>query len=600
MSNLHAKSPLDSRELQTLFRALEHFLEYWADEPTKKEALRQSNSFGVEQFYQLLLSNYMAFFREPMLFHTSWPRFDFSFTFGNVLDQTGEDTDLLILGTSDDFEFEKLAGRALNLKIAEREGLSYILDQRPKAKVLTPSDLVFVKSRVHDGLSYCFVPVFKYVSDFVHDVSVEDVRIGIETVMSYLSGNSGANNKAYRRVTMQLLGHGRLKLNDRDIVRTVWNVLQLHGKRDLGGRDSTLEHVELRVFSPRAVLNMLDLFVEQHEVLERLIDNVIVSYVKGKPGPRQRGIIAKSQVSAKLFEKAERIAKSDATVLLQGESGCGKDIVANYIHSKSHRKSHPVLSVNCSAIQDSLFESEMFGHTKQAFTGAHSDKPGFVELAGEGTLFLDEVADLSLATQAKMLRVLEDGSYMRVGGTQTKRMRARIIAATNKDLESEVAAGRFREDLYYRLASIVLFVSPLRDRSDDIPDLIEMFTQSICSKQHMKVKQWDSDAISQLISYLWPGNVREVRQLVEAMIAYVDGDSIGISDIREYAPQKIARFAAQVVDKPLTLGKLTREQFCYEYFNKFEGKTSAMARAYSVTDGAVTQQKNKHGCFSKD
>jgi DNA-binding NtrC family response regulator len=542
----------------------------------------------------------MAFFREPMLFRTMWPNFEFSFTFGNVLDLTGEDTDLLVVSTSDDFEFEKLAGRALNLKIAEREGLAYLLKHRPGAKRLSPGDLVFVKSRVLPGLSYCFVPVFKYVSEYVHDVSPEDARTGTEAILTYLMDKSSVNQQTYSRVTMQLLGHGRLKLNDREIVRNFWKALQSRGKQSDGGQRSMLDRVELRVFSPRVVLNMLELFVEEHELLERLVDCARPSYVKGKPGPLQRAIVSNSIVSKKLFEKAGKLARGDAIVLLQGESGTGKDVLANYIHSMSPRKSHPIFPVNCSAMPDLLFESEMFGHTKQAFTGAHTDKAGYVELAGEGTLFLDEIGDLSLAAQAKMLRVLEDGTYLRVGGEEPKRMRARIVAASNKDLEVEVKAGRFREDLYYRLASVVLFVDPLRDRSDDIPELVEMFTQSICSKQHLKVKQWAPDVISLLIVYRWPGNVRELRQLVDAMIAYVDGDNISISDIREYAPQRIARFAEQNVAKPLTLGELSRERFCFEYFNTFGGKTREMARAYNVSDSAVSQQKTKHGCLSKD
>ena len=218
-----------------------------------------------------------------------------------------------------------------------------------------------------------------------------------------------------------------------------------------------------------------------------------------------------------------RVAPTDSTVLVQGESGTGKELVARAVHYRSHRKASPFISVNCSAFTESLLESELFGHVRGSFTGAVSDKEGFFQAADGGTLFLDEVADMSLTTQVKMLRVLEERKVCRVGSTELVPVDVRIIAATNKDMLAEVAAGRFREDLYYRLNVIPLWLTPLRERKDDIPLLAGFFLAKYARQIGKDVTSISAAARDALFRYDWPGNVRELDNIIQRHVALCEG-----------------------------------------------------------------------------
>lgn len=224
----------------------------------------------------------------------------------------------------------------------------------------------------------------------------------------------------------------------------------------------------------------------------------------------------------------ERVAPTDASVLVTGESGTGKELAARAIHQISPRRDGPFLPVNCAALPDALLESELFGHEKGAFTGATSAKPGRFELADGGTLLLDEVGDMSLATQAKLLRVLEEREIERLGGTKRIPIDVRIIAATNKPLSDLVQHGQFREDLYYRLAVIPLQMPPLRERPEDVPVLANQFLRAFAKRHGRSVSGFTPEAMARLQRYGWPGNVRELRNLVEQMVILVDGEQIGI------------------------------------------------------------------------
>ncbi len=229
---------------------------------------------------------------------------------------------------------------------------------------------------------------------------------------------------------------------------------------------------------------------------------------------------------ARLKEQIARVAPSPATVLVQGESGTGKELVARRLHRLSERALRPFVRVNCAAIPEELIESELFGHEKGSFTGAHRRQLGKFVQADGGTIFLDEVGDMSLKTQAKVLRVLQDGEVEPVGAGRPFKVDVRVIAATNKDLVAEVESGRFREDLYYRIAVVVLLTPSLREHPEDIPLLVEHFTGQFCQEYNRRPKSWSRAAIDQMARHPWPGNVRELKNVVERAVIMVLDDSI--------------------------------------------------------------------------
>jgi two-component system nitrogen regulation response regulator NtrX len=238
-------------------------------------------------------------------------------------------------------------------------------------------------------------------------------------------------------------------------------------------------------------------------------------------GPR---MIGSSPAFLHALEQASRVARSDARVLLLGESGTGKELLAAHIHRNSPCADGPFVKVNCAAIPTELIESELFGHEKGAFTGATSVRRGKFELANGGTLFLDEVGDLRESSQAKLLRVLQEGEFQRVGGEKTVHVNVRVVAATNRDLAQMAAQGAFREDLYYRLSVVPVRVPALRDRVDDIPALAEYALADFCSRNNFKAKRFDDGVLAALAGYKWPGNVRELRNTVERMAILASGD----------------------------------------------------------------------------
>jgi two-component system, NtrC family, response regulator AtoC len=219
----------------------------------------------------------------------------------------------------------------------------------------------------------------------------------------------------------------------------------------------------------------------------------------------------------------ENVADTDATVLIRGESGVGKDLVARTIHAHSTRRDGPFVKVNCAAIPHGLLESELFGHEKGAFTGAHRRKPGQFEYAKRGTIYLDEIAELPLSLQAKLLHVLQDFRFARVGGNAMIEVDARVIAATNRDLERQMALGEFREDLYYRLNVVELQVPPLRERREEIPGLVELFLARF-NAQYGRQKQISSETLARLTEYSWSGNVRELENVIRRMVVLSDGE----------------------------------------------------------------------------
>lgn len=232
---------------------------------------------------------------------------------------------------------------------------------------------------------------------------------------------------------------------------------------------------------------------------------------------KEHEMIGTSPVICQLKEQIAMAAPSSSWILITGENGTGKELVARAIHNQSQRRDKPFVEVNCAAIPEDLIESELFGHEKGAFTGATSLRKGKFDQANEGTLFLDEIGDMSLKTQAKVLRILQERKFERVGGNRTIEVDVRVVAATNKDLEEEITAGRFREDLFYRLNVIPFHVPPLRERQADIPMLADHFLAFFCSKESRERKALSPDAMNALSRYSWPGNVRELKNVIERL-----------------------------------------------------------------------------------
>lgn len=276
---------------------------------------------------------------------------------------------------------------------------------------------------------------------------------------------------------------------------------------------------ELKILSERAVeqYNLNSRIEWMNEEIEKIYD--------------VHGLIGQSSGIRNIFGLIEKVKDIDSSVLISGESGTGKELVARAIHFSGLRRENAFYSINCAAIPDKLIESELFGYEKGAFTGANSRKAGIFELADGGTLFLDEIGEMDTALQSKLLRVLQEKKVTPVGGIQEKQVNVRVIAATNKDLKKEVQQGNFREDLFYRLNVIPIWIPPLRERKEDIPLLIQYFMNKINNKMSKQVKDITKEALQLLQSYQFPGNVRELQNIVERSIALSDSDIITISDL---------------------------------------------------------------------
>ena len=242
-------------------------------------------------------------------------------------------------------------------------------------------------------------------------------------------------------------------------------------------------------------------------------------------------IVGKSYGIRAVIDKIERVGKTPARVLITGENGTGKELVARALHSQSSRADRPFVEVNCAAIPSELIESELFGHMKGSFTGAVADRAGKFEQANGGTLFLDEVGDMSLAAQAKVLRVLQDGVVTRIGGAKTIEVDVRVLAATNKNLETEIAEGRFREDLFYRLNVVPIHVPPLRERREDIPLLVAHFVSVLTRREGVAPRSFAPEAVERLTHLDWPGNVRELRNTIERLLILAPGPRVTAEDV---------------------------------------------------------------------
>jgi len=273
------------------------------------------------------------------------------------------------------------------------------------------------------------------------------------------------------------------------------------------------------------------------------------------------GIIGKSKKMLQVLDIVKKVTPTNATVLIYGESGTGKELIARAIHYNSPRKDKPFIAINCAAIPETLIESELFGYEPGAFTGANTRKIGLIEAADRGTLFLDEIAELPLATQSKLLRVLQEKEVRRIGGKDTIRVDVRIIAATNKNLSTEVEKNRFREDLYYRLKVITVEIPPLRERKEDIPELVNFFIEKYSREFGKRVSGIENSAMEALLNYHWPGNIRQLETVIERAIIICEGEKITLKDIQDELKISIPKniFEIEIPDEGINYEELEKE-----------------------------------------
>jgi two-component system nitrogen regulation response regulator NtrX len=257
-----------------------------------------------------------------------------------------------------------------------------------------------------------------------------------------------------------------------------------------------------------------------------------------KKAEKRYEIVGHHPLIQALWKEILKIAPTNATVLVYGESGTGKELIARSVHAQSLRAREPFVQVNCAAIPEELIESELFGHEKGSFTGATEKKSGKFEQADGGTIFLDEVGDMSLRTQSKVLRVLEEGEVQKVGSSKIAKVDVRVIAATNKDLAREIQEGRFRDDLYFRLNVVPLYSPPLRERPEDIPLLVDYFSRTFAEENNYRPRKFSPEALAALARYAWKGNVRELKNVVERLLIMTDKDTIGLGDLPEGLREK--------------------------------------------------------------
>jgi PAS domain S-box-containing protein len=305
-------------------------------------------------------------------------------------------------------------------------------------------------------------------------------------------------------------------------------------------------------------------------------------------------IIGRSKPMQSVYNMMENVISTDSTVLITGDSGTGKEIIARAIHLNSERKSEPFIAVNCTAFAETLLESELFGHEKGAFTGAIRTKPGRFELAGEGTIFLDEIGDIALPVQVKLLRVLENRQYERVGGTETLNLKARIITATHRKLEEEITAGRFREDLFYRINVINIHLPPLSERTGDIPSLVDHFMKKFGKKIKKNITGISTNAMQVINNYSWPGNIRELENVIEHAFVVCQDEIIET----EHLPEKLwnvlegLKIYEEKSKQESPLGN-AEKQMIEETLNKFNGNRTKTANALGIDKTTLWRKMKK-------
>ena len=314
--------------------------------------------------------------------------------------------------------------------------------------------------------------------------------------------------------------------------------------------------------------------------------------------PKSAKIIYKSDLMSQLMKMIGRVAPSHATILILGESGTGKELIARAIHKQSQRSNQPFIAINCGALRETLLESELFGHERGAFTGAYAKKIGLAEVANGGTLFLDEIGELSPGIQAKLLRFLQEGEIFRVGGKEPIKIDIRLISATNRELDKEVIEGNFREDLFYRINTIMLHSPPLRHRKEDIPELVKHFLSSNIHNRSSSNYQIDEEALKDIMKYDWPGNIRELENACERLQILCEGHIIMPGDLPDHIKNPDLRIVAENYDPTMTLHELEK-RYILKALSHFEGNKTQAANALGITVKTLYNKLHEYGEFEK-
>jgi DNA-binding NtrC family response regulator len=311
-------------------------------------------------------------------------------------------------------------------------------------------------------------------------------------------------------------------------------------------------------------------------------------------------VVARSTKMQEVLATVDRVAPTNSTVLLGGESGVGKDLIARAIHEKSRRAAGPFIKINSTAIPENLLESELFGYERGAFTGANASKPGKFELADKGTLFLDEIGDVPLAIQVKLLRVLQEREFERLGGTKTLKVDVRLIAATNRDLREALEQGTFREDLYYRLNVVPIDIAPLRQRKEDIPDLANLFISRFAGDSGKPIEDITPEAMQVLVNYHWPGNVRELQNIIERACALAQGVVLKVEDVHlDVRPARAMNGADNFLPEGMTLEQW-EDEMIRESLRRAHGNKSQAARLLGLSRNALRYRLSKIGISDEE
>ncbi|MBW4027963.1 sigma-54-dependent transcriptional regulator [Acidipila rosea] len=308
-------------------------------------------------------------------------------------------------------------------------------------------------------------------------------------------------------------------------------------------------------------------------------------------------IVGRSKALLRVLDQAARVAPHDTTVLIQGETGTGKELLARAIHHNSRRKNKPFITINCGAIPRDLVESELFGYTRGAFTGATMDRAGKIELADNGTLFLDEIGELPLEAQVKLLRVLQQGEISKIGSSHPVKVNVRVIAATHRNLSSMIEDENFREDLYYRLAVVPLHLPPLRERKEDIPELVEHMFRKIRERHGLNSVSLGASVMPHLLAYRWPGNLRELENMIERLLVLAPRDEIGVADLPEEVRKSRPSSSALLLDLPdngISLEGVERE-LIVRALERSGGNQTQAARYLDISRRTLAYRMEKHG-----
>jgi len=385
---------------------------------------------------------------------------------------------------------------------------------KKRAKILIVDDEAIIRESFHDWLGDAGYQVFTAENGFQALDMIERERLGIIIADLVMPGMDGIELMKKAKEIMPNMGV---------IIITAYGSIPT---AIAAMREGAYDYIE-KPFCPERVELLIEKIVEH----QGLIEENLSLHQKLEERYRFENIIAKSAQMHRVIEVIKIVAKSNATILITGESGTGKELVARAIHSQSQRRDKPFIAVSCAALPESLLESELFGHEKGSFTGAHTQMKGKFEIANRGTLFLDELGDMSANIQVHLLRVLEEKEFTRVGGNEVVKVNARVIAATNKDLRQAVANGEFREDLYYRVNVVTIELPPLRDRKEDVPLLAQHFLKEFAVENQKDIAGFSTDAADFLYKYDWPGNVRELENAIERAVILARGSSIQVTDL---------------------------------------------------------------------